>query len=124
MSTPYQELGFIFFSRINREVRILWIFVFHDTFIIPTCLKIHARNKIYICAFYSKLITHINNGVNPLGVFCDLTRAFESVDFDTMLGKLKHYAIAIGDTTIDCFVFLLKDRKSFKRVIGIIKKSR
>ena len=43
------------------------------------------------------------------GVFCDLTEAFDCVNHDTLLNKLKHYGVQ--DLTLNWFTCLLSNKK-------------
>ena len=46
-----------------------------------------------------------------LGVFVDLSKAFDKVDHHILLKKLEYYAIA--ENNLRCFENYLKDRKEF-----------
>lgn len=43
--------------------------------------------------FYDKLISYIENGECPIGIFCDLSRAFDCVKHNLLLSKLSEYNI-------------------------------
>ena len=49
--------------------------------------------------------------INTLGVFIDLSKAFDNVDHKILLKKLSHYGIK--NETLDCFTCYLSNRKQF-----------
>ena len=73
------------------------------------------RNK---CSTYmtlsilmDKLIKSLENGDYMIGVFLDLSKAFDTVDHDILLKKLYHYGIR--DTCFKWFQSYLTERKQY-----------
>lgn len=62
-------------------------------------------------SFYDKLIEHIEAGECPIGIFCDLSRAFDCVDHDILLEKL--YLYGIRGVAYDWVASFLNDRKQY-----------
>ena len=64
--------------------------------------------------FYEKVIEYIEAGECPVGIFCDLSRAFDCVDHDKLLGKL--YACGIRGVALDWISSFLRNRKQYVAV--------
>lgn len=64
-----------------------------------------------VYAFYERLIEYIEAGECPVGVFCDLSRAFDCVDHNKLLIKL--YAYGIRGVALDWLSSFLKNRKQY-----------
>ena len=52
--------------------------------------------------FYEPLIDLIDSGECPVGIFCDLSRAFDCVDHNLLLERLKNYGISGTSLTWVC----------------------
>lgn len=61
--------------------------------------------------FYSRVIHHLQDGECPAAIFCDLSRAFDCVNYHTLLCKLEGYGIR--GTTLDWISSFLFGRKQF-----------
>ena len=62
-------------------------------------------------SFYEKLIRHIDAGECPVGIFCDLSRAFDCVDHDILINKLGTYGIR--GTSMNWVSTFLDSRKQY-----------
>lgn len=69
----------------------------------------HAINSLL-----SQVISSLDKGERCLGVFCDLSRAFDTVDHDILLTKLETYGVR--DLPLNWFCSYLKGRSQCVRV--------
>ena len=56
----------------------------------------------------NRIHEHLNNGLNPITVYMDLSKAFDTINHKILLTKLKHYGIA--NTEIQWFTNYLTNR--------------
>ena len=59
---------------------------------------------------------YLDEGHFACGILLDLQKAFDTVDYDTLLTKLKHYGVR--GLAIDWFKSYLSDRKQFISING------
>lgn len=64
-----------------------------------------------IHSFYETLIKYIDAGECPVGIFCDLSRAFDCVDHDILINKL--YTYGIRGTSQEWIASFLTARKQY-----------
>ena len=72
--------------------------------------------------FVQRITDAIDNGNISLGVFLDLSKAFDTVSHSILLDKLSHYSLS--DNTLKWFKNYLKDRKQYVFIDGINSSSR
>ena len=56
----------------------------------------------------NKIHEHLNNGLNPIAVYMDLSKAFDTINHDILINKLKHYGVT--GTELEWFVSYLANR--------------
>ena len=61
--------------------------------------------------FYDKIINHLENDELPLAVFLDLSKAFDTIDHEILLRKLRYYGLS-GNSLL-WFKSYLTDRKQY-----------
>merc|ERR1711884_504712 len=61
--------------------------------------------------FYDKIINYLENGKLPLAVFLDLSKAFDTIDHEILLSKLRYYGIT-GNSLL-WFKSYLSNRKQY-----------
>lgn len=71
---------------------------------------------------YKRIIESVNGGDCPVGVFCDLSRAFDTVDHGLLLSKLDNYGIR--GVVLEWFESYLSDRSQYIEVSDICRGSR
>ena len=64
-----------------------------------------------ICELVNNILTSFHEGKLTLGVFIDLSKAFDTVDHEILLAKLKHYKI--NGKILDLLRDYLRNRKQF-----------
>lgn len=64
-----------------------------------------------VLSFYEKLINSIESGACPVGIFCDLSRAFDCVQHNVLLSKLYRYGVR--GVSLDWIRSFLASRKQF-----------
>nr|CAI5828045.1 unnamed protein product [Callosobruchus analis] len=70
-----------------------------------------------IHSFYGPLVKHMENGECPVGIFCDLTKAFDCVNHMILLDKLSNYGIR--GNALKWISSFLEDRRQFVSVNGV-----
>ena len=73
-----------------------------------------------ILDFVNRITDSIDDGGTSIGVFLDLSKAFETVNHDILLDKLSYYGI--NNETKDWFSSYLKNRKQYVCVDGVNSK--
>lgn len=64
-----------------------------------------------VSSFYKTLIDYIEAGECPVGIFCDLSRAFDCVQHDLLLDKL--YSYGIRGVALNWLKSFIKSRKQY-----------
>ena len=64
-----------------------------------------------------KLYKHLDNNQSPFCIFIDLSKAFDTINHQILLSKLKYYGL--DDHAISWFKSYLSDRKQFVEVDGV-----
>jgi hypothetical protein len=64
-----------------------------------------------ITEFTSKLLESFDNKLNTIGVFLDLSKAFDTINHTTLLSKLRHYGVR--GQALEWFRSYLSNRKQF-----------
>jgi len=59
--------------------------------------KSNRSTEVAIFKLTNQILSYINNKSSVCGIFCDLTKAFDTVNHDILISKLEHYGI-IGRT--------------------------
>nr|CAI5862439.1 unnamed protein product [Callosobruchus analis] len=67
-----------------------------------------------IHSFYGPLVKHMENGECPVGIFCDLTKAFDCVNHMILLDKLSNYGVR--GNALKWISSFLEDRRQFVSV--------
>lgn len=65
-------------------------------------------------SYYQELIENVDRGGSPIGIFCDLSRAFDCVDHTILCGKLSRYGIR--GVPLDWFESYLSGRSQRVRI--------
>ena len=67
--------------------------------------------ELAVLEIVDRIIQEMDNGELPLNIYLDLSKAFDTLDFDILLYKLKHYGIiGIANTLFENY---LNNRKQF-----------
>ena len=64
-----------------------------------------------------KLYKHLDNNQSPFCIFIDLSKAFDTINHQILLSKLKYYGL--DDHAVSWFKSYLSDRKQFVEVDGV-----
>ena len=67
--------------------------------------------ELAVTEFVDTVYKHLDNSNNPLAVFMDLSKAFDTIDHDILTTKLRHYGI-LGNE-LNWFISYLDNRKQF-----------
>ena len=59
--------------------------------------KSNSSTEVAIFKLTNQILSYINNKSSVCGIFCDLTKAFDTVNHDILISKLEHYG-TIGRT--------------------------
>ena len=81
-----------------------------------------CNSTLAILDFVQRITDAIDNGNISLGVFLDLSKAFDTVSHSILLDKLSHYSLS--ENTLRWFENYLKDRKQYVCIDGINSCSR
>ena len=61
--------------------------------------------------FHDKLVTELDKSKLPIAIFLDLSKAFDTIDHDILLHKLRYYGIS--GTSLEWFKSYLSNRRQF-----------
>ena len=74
------------------------------------------RNKrsteLALIEFTDKIIRNMDQNISPTAIFLDLSKAFDSLNHNILINKLKHYGIR--DTSLNLCISYLTNRKQLK----------
>ena len=59
----------------------------------------------------NRIHEHLNNGLNPIVVYMDLSKAFDTLNHDILTNKLKHYGVK--NTELKWFISYLSNRQQY-----------
>jgi hypothetical protein len=74
-----------------------------------------------VCEFISNTLNSLDNNQTTLGVFLDLSKAFDTIDHNILLHKLSHYGIR--GIALDWFKSYLSNRKQYVSYKGSSSRS-
>ena len=72
--------------------------------------KLHSTETAAL-EFIDRIMNFLDNGKLPLAIYLDLSKAFDTLDHQILLRKLKHYGIT--GTALNWFEDYLKNRKQY-----------
>ena len=65
--------------------------------------------ELAVTEFVDNVFKFLDNGINPIAIFMDLSKAFDTINHPTILYKLRHYGIS--DNELNWFQSYLSNRK-------------
>ena len=71
----------------------------------------HHSTELATMHLMDKIITRMEEGLDPLNIVLDLSKAFDTLDPTILLGKLNYYGIS--DTELPFFLNYLSNRKQY-----------
>ena len=70
-----------------------------------------AITKLAALEIIDRITQHLDKGATPINIYLDLSKAFDTLDHNILLHKLKHYGIQ--DNALDLFRSYLTERQQY-----------
>ena len=80
----------------------------------------HHSTTYALACLYDKISSAIENKEKTVGIFVDLSKAFDTVDYHTQLSKLEHYGVR--GTALRWFESYLSGRQQYMEFNGVCSK--
>ena len=77
----------------------------------------HHSTKYALALLYDKISSSIDKQESSVGLFIDLSKAFNTVDHQILLNKLYHYGIR--SIAFNCFSSYLSNRQQYVQYNGV-----